>query len=142
MENYTSHTIIPDLNLIITNFQGTISMKDVIQLNLQFIADKSFDSSFDLLMDFRDSTALAFKIDIADFFDFFKTNVVLKKRIRSGILYSTLNQKFLISVYKPTASLMNIEAMGFQEINECLDWMKYSETDQIKIKEALQSIKK
>lgn len=116
-------------------------MKDVIQLNLQFITDKIYDPSFDLLMDFRDSTALAFKIDLADFFDFFKKNVVLKKKIRNGILFSTTNQKFLIAFYKPTARLLKIEVEDFTDLKVCLDWMKYSESQQVIVNEALKSLK-
>ena len=141
MGNYTSYLIIPEKKLIITNFQGSITMNDLIQLNLLFISDNSYDSTFDLLMDFRESTALAFKMEIADFFDFFKKNISLKKKIHSGILFSTPNLNFLISVYKPPAMLMNIEAEGFREINKCLEWMRFSVEDQVIIIEALNSIK-
>jgi len=141
MENHTSYQIIPESKLILTYFQGSITMKDLIQLNIKFISDKAYDSTFNLIMDFRDSTALAFKMDIADFFEFFKKNVSLKQKILSGILYSTPNQKFLISFYIPTARLVNIHAEGFREINQCLDWMQYSAEEQIKIKDALSSMK-
>ena len=141
MESYSSYTILPESHLIVTNFQGSITIKDIIHLNLLFIADKSYDSTFDLLMDFRDSTALAFKMDITDFFDFFKKNVFLKKRIRNGILHSTPNQKYLVSVYAPTASLMKIDVKDFKEIESYFEWMQYSDDEQLTIKEKLKSIK-
>lgn len=141
MISFTSYTIIPDLKLILVNCQGTITFKDLIQLNLRFIADKLYDSSFDVLMDFRDSTALAFKLDVAEFFDFFKKTISLSQRVRNGILYNTPNQKFIISVYKPTASLMKVDVEAFREINEYLVWMQFSSNEQVTIKEALDSIK-
>ena len=89
MISFTSYTIIPDLKLILVNCQGTITFKDLIQLNLRFIADKLYDSSFDVLRDFRDSTDLAFKLDVAEFFDFFKKTISSSQRVRNGILYNT-----------------------------------------------------
>ena len=137
----TSYKIIPESKLILTYFEGTISMSDIIQLNLKLIADQSYDTTFNLIMDFRESTALAFKMDITDFFEFFKKTITLKQKIQSGILYSTPNQKFLIAFYIPTAMLLNIDAQGFTEINKCLDWMHFPEDEQQKIKAALFSMK-
>jgi hypothetical protein len=63
----TSYTIIPELKLIITYCNGRVLMEDIIQLNRNFISDQRYDPSFDLLMDFRESIAIAFKFDILDF---------------------------------------------------------------------------
>jgi hypothetical protein len=141
MENPTSFLIIPELKLILTYFQGSININDIIQMNLQLIADKSYDSTYNMIMDFRDSTALAFKMDITDFFEFFKKTITLKKKIQCGIMYSTPNQKILIAFYIPTAMLLNINAQGFRELNKCLDWMHFTPEEQLKIKEALSSMK-
>lgn len=141
MGDNTSYTIIPELKLIITYGKGRVFIEDIIQLNRNFISDKQYDPSFDLLMDFRDSIAIAFKFDILDFFDFFKENVSLKTRIRNGILYGTPNQKFLISIYKPIANLAKIDTENFKDIKLYFDWMQFSEDEQKVINDAIRSMK-
>lgn len=137
MAGNTSYTIIPELKLIITYCNGRVLMEDIIRLNRNFISDQRYDPSFDLLMDFRESIAIVFKFDILDFFDFLKENVSLKTRVRNGILYSTPNHNFLISIYKPIASLGKIDAENFKDIKLYFDWMKYSEDEQKVINDAI-----
>ena len=141
MASYTSYIILPELKVIITNFQGKIGLNDLIQLNVRFLNDETYDSSFDIIMDFRDSLAIAFGVDIREFMTFFSKSVRLKTRIRSGILIQSPNQKFLYGIYKPIASLFKMDVENFEMIDKCLEWMKYSEDEQIVIKSSLSGIK-
>ena len=141
MENYTAYTIIPDLKLIITYFEGTVTFNDVIKLNMQFISDKLYDSTFNILMDFRNSTALAYRMDLKEYFEFFKKNISLSKRIRNGIMYRTANQKFIISMYIPIAKLMKIDAKEFETLEKYFTWMEFTAEEQDLIRGKLNSIK-
>ena len=141
MTSYTSYNIHPALRLILTNFQGTIQISDVTQMTLKFINDKEYDASYDLIMDFRDSIAFGFKLDLMDYIEFFKKSISLKNRIQVGIMYSTPNQKFLLSIYKPIASLLKMDVGDFEKIDSCLQWMGYTENDQLLIKESLEKMK-
>lgn len=141
MTNFNSYVILPELRLIVTNFQGKTQLDDVIQLNLKFLADQAYDSSYDMIMDFRDSLAIGFRMDLMDYVEFFKKSVRLKQKIRLGIMYQTSNQEFLLNIYKPIAKLLKMELEIFRTLDECLTWMKYADEEQVLIKEALSSIK-
>lgn len=141
MTNFNSYVILPELRLIVTNFQGKTQLDDVIQLNLKFLADQAYDSSYDVIMDFRDSLAIGFRMDLMDYVEFFKKSVSLKQKIRLGIMYQTSNQEFLLNIYKPIAKLLKMELEIFRTLDGCLTWMKYTDEEQVLIKEALSSIK-
>lgn len=141
MTNFNSYVILPELRLIVTNFQGKTQLDDVIQLNLKFLADQAYDSSYDMIMDFRDSLAIGFRMDLMDYVEFFKKSVRLKQKIRLGIMYQTSNQEFLLNIYKPIAKLLKMDLEIFLTLDECLTWMKYADEEQVLIKEALSSIK-
>lgn len=140
MAEHMAFSIIPDLKLILTYVEGRATLADVIKLNTRFLSDPAYDPAYDIIMDFRKSTALAFKMDIAEYFTFFRKNVKLPRRIKSGLLYSTPNHRFLISIYKPTAKLMKIDVGDFMDLEKCLDWMKYQPTEQLRIREALDAL--
>lgn len=141
MTCYTSYLILPELKVILANFQGKIKLHELIQANLNFIGDKKYDPLFDVILDFRDSMAIAFGMDMFEYINFFKKSVRLKQRVKVGILYHSPNQKFLINVYKPLASLLKMDVGDYEQIDECLIWMGYSDQDQIQIKASLQGIK-
>lgn len=141
MVNYTSYTILPEYKVILTNFQGKIRMGDLIGLNLQFISDPAYDASFDLIMDFSGSIAIGYKMDLLEYIEFFKKTVRLKKRVKVGIVYSSPNQNYLISIYKPIASLLKMDVQDFKQLDPCLRWMGYAESVRQKIRSTLESIR-
>lgn len=141
MTGYTSYQILPELQVILVNFQGKIKLNDLIQSNINFISDPDFDPIFDVILDFRDSMAIAFGMDMFEYINFFKKSVRLKQRVKVGILYQSPNQKFLISIYKPLASLLKMDVGDYEQIDACLMWMGYSDHDQLLIKASLQGIK-
>ena len=54
----------------------------------------------------------------------------------NGRVY-TPNHHFLISIYKPIASLGKIDAENFKDIKLYFDWMKFSEDEQKVINDAI-----
>jgi hypothetical protein len=130
MPSFTSYRILPELRLILSNFQGKIKIGDVIQTNLQFISDKEYDSSYDLIMDFSDSIAIAYRMDLMEFVEFFKKSVKLKKRVRIGMIISSPNQNYLLDLYKPIANLLKMDVESFSHIDPCLTWLGYAEKEQ------------
>lgn len=141
MATFTSYRILPDLGLILSNFQGKIKIGDVIQTNLQFISDKEYDSSYDLIMDFSDSIAIAYRMDLMEFVEFFKKSVKLKKRVRIGMIISSPNQNYLLDLYKPIANLLKMDVECFSYIDPCLTWLGYTENEQQIVKSNFQHIK-
>lgn len=141
MTTYTSYTILPDQKVILTNFQGKIHIGDLISLNLRFISDPAYDSAYDLIMDFSQSIAIGYRIDLLDYIEFFKKNVRLKQRVRVGIIFTSPNLNYLIGIYKPIASLLKMEVKDFRQLDQGLQWMGYNEADQQQIRMALENIR-
>lgn len=141
MGKYTSYKILPEFKLIICNYQGDISVKDVMQLTQTFVGDELFDPEFNVLIDFRKSLAIGFGMDIPDYVNFFKKTVILKGKVMVGILYSTPNQEFLLKIYKGFSRLMNLEIEYFKQVEPCLDWMRFSPNEADLVIQALNSIK-
>jgi hypothetical protein len=138
--NYSAHVIVPELKLILCYFQGKVKISDLIQLNLAFINDKEFNPDFNILMDFRSSTAIAFGIEMKEFYTLLKQAVKLNKIVKNGILVNTPNQKYLANIFKPLAKLNKIDAQDFLYLKDCLIWMGYSELEQVTIKDALSNL--
>jgi hypothetical protein len=141
MGKYTSYKILPEFKLIICNYQGDISVKDVMQLTQTFVGDERFDPEFNVLIDFRNSLAIGFGLDIADYVSFFKKTVTLKGKVMVGILYSTPNQEFLLKIYKGFSKLLNLETEYFKQVEPCLDWMRFSDNEADMVIQTLNSIK-
>lgn len=141
VEGYTTYKIIPQLKLIITYFEGKAYLDDLIQLNKRFLVDELYDPSYDMLMDFSNSTAIAFRLDIYEYFDFMKKNVTLPKTIKNGILYSTSNQQFLISVYKPIAKLFKVNSESFKNVYAYFEWMGFGEEEREIVLDTLEKFK-
>ena len=141
MEKYTSYKILPELNLIVCNYQGEISITDVMNLTLAFVKDEQFNSDFNVLIDFRHSSAIGFRLDITDYVNFIKNNVALKNKVQVGITYSTPNQEFLLKIYRGFGKFMNLEIENFKQIEPCLVWLHFSESEAFFIMQVLDSIK-
>lgn len=141
MGKYTSYKILPEFKLIICNYQGDISVKDVMQLTQTFVGDELFDPEFNVLIDFRNSLAIGFGLDIADYVKFFKKTVILKGKVMVGILYATPNQEFLLKIYKGFSKILNLEIEYFKQVEPCLEWMRFSPNEADLVIQALNSIK-
>lgn len=141
MEKYTSYKILPELNLIVCNYQGEINITDVMNLTMAFVKDEHFNPDFNILIDFRHSSAIGFRLDITDYVNFFKNNVVLKNKVQVGITYSTPNQEFLLKIYKGFGKFMNLDIENFKKMEHCLVWLHFSESEASLIMQVLDSIK-
>lgn len=141
MGKYTSYKILPEFKLIICNYQGDISVKDVMQLTQTFVGDELFDPDFNVLIDFRNSLAIGFGLDIADYVKFFKKTVILNGKVLVGILYATPNQEFLLKIYKGFSKILNLEIEYFKQVEPCLEWMRFSGNEADLVIQALNSIK-
>lgn len=141
MEKHISYKILPDLKLIVCNYLGDISIRDVMETTLAFVKDPQFNPDFNVLLDFRNSSAIGFRLDIVDYVNFFKNNVTLKNKVQVGIAYSTPNQEFLLKVYKGFGKFMNLEIENFKQIEPCLTWLHFSESEAFFVMQVLDSMK-
>lgn len=142
MGKYTSYTILPEYRVILCNLQGRVILNDLIELNIKFLSDPLYDSLFNVILDFRDSLTIGYRIDVAEYVNFFRKSVRLKQTVKVGILYNTPNQEFLFTVYKTFGKLIKLEIEIFKELNTCLLWMGFGEADQKTLEDHLLAIKK
>jgi hypothetical protein len=141
MGKFTSYKILAELNLIICNFQGDISIREVIDLNLLFMNDPEFDPLFNVMLDFRNSSAIGFRLDITDYVAFLKKNISFKVKVKVGIVYSTPNQEFLLKFYKGFGKFLNLDIEIFKQVSPCLNWLGFSDFNADLISDHLNSIK-
>ena len=137
MEKHLSYTILPELKLVVCNYQGEISIKEVTQLTPNFIADPIFNPEYNVLLDFRNSAAIGFRVDIIDYVNFLRKTISFKKKVKLGVVYSTPNQEFLLKFYKTFGKLLNLDIENFRQLEQYHDWMQFSEMEQLQINEAL-----
>lgn len=142
MGKYTSYTILPEFRVILCNLQGRVILNDLIELNIKFISDPLYDSLYNVILDFRDSLTIGYRIDVAEYVSFFRKSVKLKQTVKVGILYNTPNQEFLFTVYKTFGKLIKLDIEIFKELNSCLHWIGFGEEDQKTMENHLLAIKK
>jgi len=116
-------------------------MKDVIALNLKFIADPDYDPDYDVFLDYTDSAAMAFRIEVFDFVEFLKKTIKLKNTVRVGNLYDTPNQEFLLKAYKGFGKILNLDIENFFYLRDYITWMQFNTEQEIQLNELLNSIK-
>ena len=141
MEKSVSYRIVPELKVILCHFQGAITLDDVVKINLQFINDKAFDLSFDVILDFRDSIALGYRMEVFEYVEFLKRTIKLKRRVKVAILTNSINQEFLVGAYIPIAKVLRMDVAKFYRMEECLQWMGYSEEQQLAIHESFKGMR-
>jgi hypothetical protein len=138
--HFSTHVILPAQKLVLCYTKGEANYNELIKLNLRCINDKKFDPEFNILMDFRASIAIGYRFDILEYMKFYKQSFSLQKQIQCGLLISTPNQRFLFSIYKPLAKLHKIEAQDFENLENSLSWMNYSDEDKAIVTDALNKL--
>ena len=138
---YAKYLVLPEHKIILCYFEGQIQIQDIISINSQLISDPLYTPDCDVLMDFRNCEALVFRIEILEFVNFFKKNIKVKGKVKSGIIINSMNAEFLFNTYKSFINLFNVEAQRFHDLDSCLLWFRPKENDFTEIKEALVSIK-
>ena len=141
MNSFISYKILPQKGLILNNFQNKIQVGDLIKLTLEFMKDPLYNPDFNLLMDFRGSMAIVFRMELADYIEFFKKNVRLNKTIRVAILYTSPNHEFLLKIYKPMAKLFKMDVEKFKDINEAMLWLGINHEDFYLVSSEMNAIK-
>jgi hypothetical protein len=141
MTYFYSYAIIPELKLIVCNFQGESTIDHIRQVNIQFFADPRSDSMTNLLLDFRHAVSIAYKFELFQYIDFLKKNTQIKEKVRVGFLIRTPNQKFLVTIYKPLARLLGMDVEYFETLEPCLTWMEIATDNHKEVDATLTSIK-
>lgn len=141
MSTYSKYQFVPELQLIITSYYGDISMNDILQLTKAFMSDKDFNPEFDVLIDMRHCKGIAFRIELMDYIQYIRSSLKLKRKVKVGIVIHSLNQEFLIKVYKGFGPMLNMEIDYFHNDELYYQWMKFDEVQIAHINRILESMK-
>ena len=115
--------IFPDLGFMTVKFFGHIGLTDMIQFTRTITQMSDYSPFFPLICDFRSSRAVAYRIDINEFLKKYNSIVSIPHKKKYGLIYSTLNQKFLLSIFKLSGPLLNLEIELFSNLDDCIAWM-------------------
>lgn len=141
MEKYYSYKILPELNLIVTTYQGDILMKDFVALVRLFMKDPDYLPTRNVLIDLKNCFGVAFRIDLLDFIQFMVNEVKLKSKVRTGIVINTLNQEFLVKFYKGFGNIINQETEYFKRFDDYFKWMEFTPEENKLVLDALKELK-
>ena len=86
MDSFYSYSILPEKKLILCNFQGKISFSHVKRFTLELIAEEAYDSTYSMILDFRHSIAIAYRLELLEYADFLKNAVRIEERIKVGFI--------------------------------------------------------
>jgi hypothetical protein len=141
MKSFLSYKILPENKLILANFQYKVQTRDLKGLTLKYMEDSLYNPYYNLLMDFSDSLAIIFRLELHDYLDFFKKSVLLTSILRAAILFTSPNHEFLIKIYKAMAKLFKMDVEKFKEVNSASSWLGLPIKDFVPIDSHLMQIK-
>lgn len=118
MEKYYSYKILPEYNLIVTTYQGDIVIKDFVALVRLFTKDPAYRNTLDVMVDLKQCTGVAFRIDLLEFIQFMVNEIKLRSEVKTGIVINSLNQEFLVKFYKSFGNIMSQDVEYFKNYHD------------------------
>jgi hypothetical protein len=101
-------------------------------------AEENFDPGFPIIYDFTGSTALGYRLDLIPFLERLrKSRSLNSKQKKIGIILSTLNQKFLASLFVKVSDSLNLQVQLFENSHACVNWITDDHSSQEKLTEML-----
>ena len=126
-DHFYAFTILPGKKLIIVYVEGNLTLKEVIQFTFGLFHHKDYNPEYDVIVDFRNALTIGFRIDVPDYISFLRKTFQFNKKVRVSLIYQTLNQKFLFTLYKSAAKILNLNVELFKNPDSCYQWMNFSQ---------------
>lgn len=123
-EEKFSIKIFPESGFMAAKFYGKVGLNDALNFTQTIISMPDYSPEYPLICDFRDCKAIGYRIDVPEFLKYYLSKVSIPKKKKYGFIYSTLNQKFIFSIFKLSAPKLNLEVELFEGFQECMDWME------------------
>jgi hypothetical protein len=140
MEKNYSYKILPELNLIVSFYQGDVVIKDFVALVRLFMKDPDYLITQNVLIDLKHCTGVAFRVDLLDFIQFMTNEVKLSKKVKTGMVVSSLNQEFLIKFYKGFGNIVSQDIEYFRRFEDYFQWMGFNPEERKLITDTLRSL--
>ncbi|WP_192842551.1 hypothetical protein [Algoriphagus sanaruensis] len=108
---------------MVAKFFGKLRLSDMQAFTSDIISEPDYSITYPLICDFRDCTAVGYRIDVPDFIRNHRSKVAIPQKKKYGLIISTLNQRFIFSLFKLSAPLLNLEVELFDHSEDCINWM-------------------
>lgn len=141
-EYFHSYKILPDHHLILTNYEGKVSIAQYIQSIGIVMQHPEFVSGMQMLVDLRGCMAISFINELSDLSSYFKKSVKLEHPVKIGILISTPNHRVLMTAFKPIVKMNNMIIETYYNFQDAMDYLDYSMDVADEIQSHLLSIKR
>ena len=136
---YSVHT---ELSLMIVKFFGSVTLADLIDFTKSIVEHPEYAPQYDVLFDFSDSLALGYRFEVNDFVKMHQQIVPIDSVKKYGIVYKTINQKIIFSLFKTFGKKMNLEINNFKNIDDCIEWLGVDEEKKEDVLNFLNNLKK
>lgn len=131
--------IFPESGFMVAKFSGKVGLGEIILFTQTIISLPDYSPDYPLICDFRACKAIGYRIDVPEFLKYFRSRVNISKKKKYGLIGNTINQKFIFSIFKLSASTLNLEMELFEDVKDCLDWMEPDAQVTIQIEQFLKT---
>lgn len=119
----------PESKIILVKFYGSIRYADMLNMMKSVLTANDYMPDCNLLFDFRNATAMWFRLDVIDFAKEYKKYVSFEVNKKYAYLYNTTNFKISIPIFKTLTQISNLKINCLKSCNEALDWLMIEKTD-------------
>ena len=109
--------------LIVQYYSGDITMDDIIYLQKGISDDLNYNSSFDVVIDFRDANLLLKVEDMDKSIDFFKNNPKIHGKRNAAYITNNPNEVVITTIFAELITYIPIQAKVFSTIQASVDWL-------------------
>lgn len=141
MKKIISYKILHYQKIIIEYYSGPISLIDIKELKLAEIKDNNFDSSYNILMDGRETNLLTSYQDILDLIDFIKSNPKIIGKRNSSFLTKTPNQVAQTTLLKLQSEILPMNYNIFSTMDSALKFIGVSKDNYLIVENIINEMK-
>ena len=139
-ETYTDYRIIPEKNLIIEYYCGSITIEHLIKLKNQMSKEPEYNPSFSIIDDFRDARLLFKKEDIQAYMDYVKNTQKTFGKRKTVFITKTPDQVVRTTLFDILIDLP-ISIKTVSTIKAAIEWLELGEGENDIINSIINNLK-
>lgn len=98
----------------------------MVSLTKKLLADSEFSTEFNVMIDFKDSTGIAYRLNIIDYVEFVRKSVKQENPIKFGLMIVSPNHEFLARIFKGFGRILKMEINYFRSYTVLFNWLGLS----------------
>ena len=123
MEQHSNFKILSSEKLIIEYYYGEVTKDVIIDMRINIINDKDYNSSFNSIMDFRDSVMNINHDDIMEIIDFIQNNIVLDSNRKIALLTHTPMHVVMTTLFTNYGTALPMHYKIFSTLKATTSWI-------------------